>query len=161
MASEKGHNPGSQNLACLVRLYSGGQWTIIAEAKLASSLCIGMNRRCPMSIPSVIYSQVRTWTYIYHQLFSHWLLVNRQSRQMEYDQKSTLLSVFVLCTWMDNRIVFRLTTQLWFLLIPFPCCNRTSPELNFLTTQSDWTMRLNELTSQLLFSNRWVHPINS
>ena len=46
---EKVTTPGSQNLACLVRLYSGGQWTI-AEAKLASSLCIGINRRCPFPL---------------------------------------------------------------------------------------------------------------
>ena len=46
---EKVTTPGSQNLACLVRLYSGGQWTI-AEAKLTSSLCIGMNRRCPFPL---------------------------------------------------------------------------------------------------------------
>ena len=31
-------------------LYSGGQWTL-AEAKLARSLCIGMNRRCQYFIP--------------------------------------------------------------------------------------------------------------
>ena len=49
MTSGKGHNPGSQNLACLVRLYSGGQWTI-AEAQLASSLCIRINRRCPFPL---------------------------------------------------------------------------------------------------------------
>ena len=46
---EKVTTPCSQNVACLVRLYSGGQWTI-AEAKLASSLCIGMNRRCPFPL---------------------------------------------------------------------------------------------------------------
>ena len=49
MASEKVTTPGSQNLACLVRLYSGGQWTI-AEAKLASSLCIEINRRFPFPL---------------------------------------------------------------------------------------------------------------
>ena len=47
--------PGSQNRACLVRLYSGGQWSI-AEAKLASSLCIEINRRFPFPLYYFILS---------------------------------------------------------------------------------------------------------
>ena len=46
---EKITTPGSQNLACLVRLYSGGQWTI-AEAKLERSLCIKIYRRFPFPL---------------------------------------------------------------------------------------------------------------
>ena len=46
---EKVTTPGSQNLACLVRLYSRGQWTI-AEAKLESSLCIEIYRRFPFPL---------------------------------------------------------------------------------------------------------------
>ena len=40
--------PFSHNLACLVRLYCGGQWTI-AESKLESSL-IEINRRFPVPL---------------------------------------------------------------------------------------------------------------
>ena len=46
---EKVTTQGSQNLACLMRLYSGGQFTI-AEAKLESSLCIEINRRFPFPL---------------------------------------------------------------------------------------------------------------
>ena len=54
MALGKGHNPGSQNLVCLARHYSRGQWTTV-EKKLARSLCIGMNRRFPFRL--VIFFQ--------------------------------------------------------------------------------------------------------
>ena len=37
--------------------------------------------------------------------------------------KGTLLNAFLLCTWMDNRIVLRLMVQLWFLLIFLPRFN--------------------------------------
>ena len=49
MHREKVTTPSSQNLACLVRLYSGGQWTV-AEAKLESSLCLEINRRFPFPL---------------------------------------------------------------------------------------------------------------
>ena len=56
---EKVTTPGSQNLACLVRLYSGGQWTT-AESKFESSLCIEINRRFPLPV----------WYFI-HKLYHH------------------------------------------------------------------------------------------
>ena len=62
--------PGSQNLACLVRLYSGGLWTI-AEAKLVSSLC--RNRRCPF--PLLFYSQVKVWLKINFATTMHFVLI--------------------------------------------------------------------------------------
>ena len=45
----KTEQTNKQNLACLVRLYSGGQWTI-AEAKLESSLCIEIYRTFPFPL---------------------------------------------------------------------------------------------------------------
>ena len=57
---EKVTTPGSQNLACLVRLYSGShQWTI-AEAKLESSLCIEVNTRFPF--PLCYFIPSHTWS---------------------------------------------------------------------------------------------------
>ena len=44
--NEKVTTPCSQNLACLARLNSRDEWTI-AETKLITSVCIGINRRFP------------------------------------------------------------------------------------------------------------------
>ena len=46
---EKVTTTGLQNLAFLVRLYSGGQWTI-AEAKLESSLCLEIYTMFPFPL---------------------------------------------------------------------------------------------------------------
>ena len=54
-------NQARKNLACLVRLYSGGQWTI-SEAKNESLLCIGSNRRCPF--PLVILFPGRLYMFL-------------------------------------------------------------------------------------------------
>ena len=106
MTSGKGHNPRLAKSRMFGETYSGGQWTI-AEAKLASSLCIRMNRRFPF--PLCILFPGKIWKYIdnCHSRFTYIYLRNvRRSQRLNWinlpiKKKQTKLKTI---TWKKTQI---------------------------------------------------------